>query len=417
MSTTSAATLYIDGGNETDSLDLSRLTQSVTTKLETYDGAQYAVIESLGMGFRNFEAVIGSSLTDRLIFDEGNQLLFGGSGDDYLSGGAGDDFLEGGAGGNWIDTGSGSNRVIVGEGDYDEIEGQNSDDRLFIRLSTITGNPLHESSLVPIMGGVFLTWVGQTETYDFEDMNVRRAVFSPLDVTLSPYGESPLFSSIGANYYLEFRRSGSDLCIDIYTNGKESDPTAMVQIIDFQDGDFGLTFPTYAALWEPPGDPSAAEAAWSAVEAWHRAALSDGSFQTADGAKAYRATELHPDGSPPQQGTGGDDTMNGNSDRNVVEAKAGNDNIAGGDGDDSLYGDEGNDDLDGGEGDDYLDGGSGDDEISGGTGGDEIQGGEGNDTVSAGEGSDTVLGNAGDDVLNGNGGDDILDGNGGADEL
>src|SRR5436190_23169102 len=59
----------------------------------------------------------------------------------------------------------------------------------------------------------------------------------------------------------------------------------------------------------------------------------------------------------------------------------GDDDLQGDSGDDDLNGDPGDDDLSGGQGDDDIDGGPGAHGVVGGAGGDERVGGEGNDRV------------------------------------
>lgn len=101
----------------------------------------------------------------------------------------------------------------------------------------------------------------------------------------------------------------------------------------------------------------------------------------------------------PQQGTKGDD---------VIEGGNGNDHIRGRKGDDSLRGGNGNDSLYGGKGDDSLEGGNGADKLRGGKGDDSLKGGDGSDTLHGGRGDDFLTGQKGDDFLFGGAGDDTL---------
>ncbi len=80
-----------------------------------------------------------------------------------------------------------------------------------------------------------------------------------------------------------------------------------------------------------------------------------------------------------QDGTPGDDQLNGGW---------GNDQLYGWDGDDTLKGYAGDDYLVGGEGNDRLDGGAGNDELIGGNGRDLLRGGSGIDTLNGGPGED-----------------------------
>ncbi len=122
---------------------------------------------------------------------------------------------------------------------------------------------------------------------------------------------------------------------------------------------------------------------------------------------------------------------NGND---LIDAGAGNDQVAGGGGNDIIYGGDGDDRLAGRGGSglvdsddedrDYIDGGLGNDTISGDDGDDTLLGGEGNDVIRGDNaspdtrnGNDRLFGGAGDDQLGGDGGDDVLYGEDGADTL
>ena len=87
-------------------------------------------------------------------------------------------------------------------------------------------------------------------------------------------------------------------------------------------------------------------------------------------------------------GSGLNDIIYGNDNRNT---------LIGRNGDDTLYGRGGNDYLNGGNGVDYLYGGKGNDLISGGERGDSLHGGEGNDVIRGDAGDDNMFGNAGND--------------------
>ncbi len=119
-------------------------------------------------------------------------------------------------------------------------------------------------------------------------------------------------------------------------------------------------------------------------------------------------------------GMGGNDSIIGGSDQDVIYGGDGNDTLLGGNGVDTIYGGVGNDSLDGGERTDFLYGGSGDDLIAD-TGGslsdDTIYGGDGNDTILAGTREDLVYGGAGNDSIHGEAGNDTLYGDAGNDTL
>ena len=95
-------------------------------------------------------------------------------------------------------------------------------------------------------------------------------------------------------------------------------------------------------------------------------------------------------------GTGGNDTIIGDSLANVINGQAGDDTLQGGQGADMLFGGDGNDIVTGGEDNDVLMGGNGADILQGGEGGDLIFGGAGDDTLVGGDGNNSLTG--GDDI-------------------
>jgi len=130
-------------------------------------------------------------------------------------------------------------------------------------------------------------------------------------------------------------------------------------------------------------------------------------------------------------GGGGNDTLTGDSNANVIIGAGGNDTLTGGAGDDILYGDghlsdtsgltygirsynltEGNDTIYGGDGNDTLYGDDGDDTLDGGTGADIYSGGSGIDifTIRANNGGSSIT--AADSITDFQNGTDIIGMNG-----
>jgi Ca2+-binding RTX toxin-like protein len=101
-------------------------------------------------------------------------------------------------------------------------------------------------------------------------------------------------------------------------------------------------------------------------------------------------------------------TLNGNTQANVITAGAGDDTVNAGAGDDTVFG---------GTGNDTLNGNGGRDTINAGAGNDIVNGGNGDDTLFGNGGQDILVGGAGIDIMDGGNGNDTLDGNGGADTL
>jgi hypothetical protein len=106
---------------------------------------------------------------------------------------------------------------------------------------------------------------------------------------------------------------------------------------------------------------------------------------------------------------GGNDTIQGSVDGEVINGNQGFDQIFGGGGNDNLFG---------GQDGDVIDGGVGDDILFGNLGADIITGGDGNDNLFGDLGNDILYGDFGIDTLTGGGGSDIFIlgiGGGGAD--
>ncbi|MBD2482944.1 pre-peptidase C-terminal domain-containing protein [Planktothrix sp. FACHB-1365] len=117
---------------------------------------------------------------------------------------------------------------------------------------------------------------------------------------------------------------------------------------------------------------------------------------------------------------GGNDTVQGAVDNELINGNQGFDQIFGGGGNDNLFGGQEDDLLDGGVGDDILFGNLGADIITGGDGNDNLFGGKDNDNLSGDLGNDILSGDFGIDALTGGGGSDIFVlgiGGGGADVI
>lgn len=107
-------------------------------------------------------------------------------------------------------------------------------------------------------------------------------------------------------------------------------------------------------------------------------------------------------------GSGFDDILTGNAERNALVGGAGNDRLFGLAGDDQLMGEGGDDRLDGGDGLDYLVGGDGADLITGGSGNDNLEGKDGSDAIVGGDGSDIMNGGMGADTMTSGAGQDLF---------
>ncbi|MDA0920744.1 MAG: hypothetical protein O2945_16855, partial [Planctomycetota bacterium] len=116
-------------------------------------------------------------------------------------------------------------------------------------------------------------------------------------------------------------------------------------------------------------------------------------------------------------GEGGDDTITGTLNGDILDGGDGDDLISGDRGEDSIRGGAGNDTLSGDLGDDQLLGGDGADSLTGGVGDDILRGGNDDDRLNGNSGNDTLEGELGNDTLLGGSGNDLARGGSGADSI
>lgn len=105
---------------------------------------------------------------------------------------------------------------------------------------------------------------------------------------------------------------------------------------------------------------------------------------------------------------GGNDTVQGSSDSELILTNQDSDSVFAGAGNDTVFGGKQGDFLNGEAGNDFLYGNLGEDTLEGGTGDDQLYGGRDNDFVSGGFGNDTVYGDLGNDILTGGSGADVF---------
>lgn len=110
-------------------------------------------------------------------------------------------------------------------------------------------------------------------------------------------------------------------------------------------------------------------------------------------------------------GTGGNDTLTGSAEAQVIRGLDGNDRLTGGSNNDRINGNSGNDTIFGSGGADFLFGGKGDDVLNGGDGADVLSGDLGSDSLTGGAGSDIFL------LASGRGTDTVTDFQDGTDRL
>lgn len=129
----------------TDTLDFSQAIAGVRIELARRDRQQIDVLANFLQLQDPIENVIGSSLADVIIGDQGNNLLRGGGGDDELDGTGGDDILIGDAGYDMLRGGAGRD-LLIGGADADVLLGDQGDDILIAGVTKFDGQ--HSTLLV-----------------------------------------------------------------------------------------------------------------------------------------------------------------------------------------------------------------------------------------------------------------------------
>lgn len=472
------------GAGGGDSVDLSQIQEALLV-VPTEDGAQIfvrpdgAADPHAGTWLESVEALITSHGADRIYAADGMLVVNGADGDDLIDarqvtagsgaspagydieieGGAGADTLVANAGRTVLRGGDGADRFVLSALSSDAsqvevvIEGADAADRLYVPHNFFNGSggAFDGSALMPVLGG-------------FGDLsqtgNGRYANFDWMHEDQYWYGSNFTQGVIPFMGAIWFELQGGDLLIHFYEgwafeetvtiddvgttrtfvfNEFSLDKETVVRIANYEDGDLGLTFYDLG-----PGTPvdlgdGRSGLHYDGFDAAVDYLTSNGTMQAALEAAPSRGEAWAPSaaGVDPAETTGSeaDDIIAApGSDRQVIDAGAGNDSVTGG---------EAGDTLDGGEGDDRLAGGAGNDTYYVDSSGDvvvETEGG-GVDTVystvdmlvpvnvealylagaarvaTGGDGDETLVGNETDNILGGEAGDDTLVGGPGDDAL
>ena len=425
----------------------------------------------------------GQGGNDMLLGGDGDDTVYGGDGADALEGGDGDDTLQGDAGddsldgGDGIDTvlggqgqdaisGGGGDDILVGDdgvtddlGDADFIDGGDGNDQIFGQVGddTLAGG----AGADQLDGGNGNDTLGGG---DGDDLLAGGAGDDSLDGGAGidfldgGQGDDTLAGGDGEDVYsYDFLSGGVDHLDDIGSNTLFLHGTAVAGL-QLNLGSLVLTNGDPAnEIHLDNFDPDDV-AAGAGID---RFVFDDGTVLGYDALVARGFTIAGTADADFLEGTSADDMLDGLAGDDIIIAKAGGDELHGGDGvdllearegDDILFGEAGDDQLLGSEGNDFLDGGDGADIVAGGAGDDTYlvdaldqaveDADGGSDTVQAtidyalpdnveklvllgtdhlaGTGNalgNVITGNSGDNVLSGLEGDDVLDGEDGDDVL
>lgn len=406
-----------------------------------------------GDGYNRLDGGAGD---DTLASGEDNDVLIGGAGDDTLQSGAGDDTLSGGISDDRLEGGAGDDTYLYGYGyGHDTILDEAYGDVTEVVADNYTHTYRTGGKRPKYVNETRLGYKAETtnqeldggiDTLSFTNANVHDLVIeaggNDLVIGLREYkatytiydrveaknddGSNKLDSD--GNQVYEWIKGESDQHLAEFSqelrDSVKPDPESE-EAADFDPEEEQTLYKTETqmAFLSGRGDELALSTAdlenTITIEQWTDTKNRIEEFAFADG----NLLDVH-DIAQFLNGDTGNNTLNGDEERDWISAgdgddtlygKGGKDVLAAGAGDDELYGGKGNDFLFAGKGDDELHGDEGDDYLLAEAGDDKLYGGEGRDTLSGSEGDDHLEGGLGNDVLIGGSGDDFLNGGEGDD--
>ena len=401
----------IDGGADTDTLDLSESSlkvgevsygfdvalEATTDNLKGYDktgSSNNAVNSEVLANIQNVENVVGTQYADFFRGNNDANELRGGDGVDKIWGRAGNDIIYGGAGNDGQLAGDAGDDIIYGEAGNDRaIEGGGGNDRLYggVGNDVLSGESGRDSlyggagidTLVSGIGVNRLEGGADYDTYRItpgiingRSVNTIYDNGGVVDLTLLANvfsGATNALALADANGF-EVTTGRSDWTFSFTDGGKVTEVT----IVNFARNHAGYTFKFKNGI----------EFASSDLRNFYIPRTQ--TYREAIGTDAA-----------PVLGSSGNDRLTGQAGSQVFDGLAGNDILVGGADADTLRGGAGDDTLIGGTEGDTLTGGTGDDTLDGGAGDDILQGGDGDDRfLNLGEqfsGRDTIDGGDGRD--------------------
>ncbi len=334
-------------------------------------------------GDDGLDLMFGNSGNDEMRGGDGNDILVGGTGNDELYGDAGNDLANGESGADTIVGGNGDDRITGGDGNdvliggndsaisdngADQIDGDAGDD--WILGDSGTKTPLIVSSAI-----------GGADTIQGGTGNDTIYAMAGNDFVGGGSGNDVLFLGTGDDI------ANGDSGDDQLFGGKGNDILAGSAGKDNIHGEEGND-------WLIGGNFTNTGTAAPETD--------DDTLSGGAGRDLMFGDSWSQEFPLAENEVGGNDTMLGDSDNDIVSGQVGNDNLQGGGGDDQLLG---------GSGNDVIQGNSGSDTIFGGQGNDELRGDDGDDLIRAGDGDDQLFGGTGNDIMLGEGGADSMFGN------
>ena len=304
------------------------------------------------------DTISGGSGNDTLSGGADNDSVLGGGGDDSLSGGAGDDRLVGNAGSDTIFGGDGNDYLSAGNNNNtDWGTGDNGTE------SNVLDGGAGNDTLIGAFSTDTLTGGDGNDTLEGRGQNDVLDGGSGNDSLSGGDGDDSLNGGTGTDAL--FGGDGNDLLISDSTDANDT-PDSLFGGVGDDTIQIAGAFNGYSSI-----DGGDGRDTLELLPANDRNLLVDmNSGTVADGTigtQEFTSIENITTG-------GGNDTIVGTSDANVLSGGGGADHISGMGGADTLQGDAGDDTILGGAGDDLISTGSGADRI-------DLEAGGGNDTV------------------------------------
>ena len=297
---------YLDGGDGYDTAEYSYATVGIDANL----ASDRVYIPGEGTEtIRNIEYIKGGSGNDTLKGDSGYNKLYGRSGDDWLNGGAGGDDLYGGPGDDWLNGGAGGDYLYGGPGS-DTADYSDTSTSIEAQLNSRKIHLGEYQRYIP--ASVSITGASTDYIYSIENI-------------IAGSGNDTLYGNHENNYL-----SGGD-GNDSLLGGHGDDILSGGRGIDYFDGGPGID----------TADFSYTSSSFQADLSQDQVTFTSGTEESI----FYIENII---------GGGGNDTLIGDSGKNILSGGQGNDSLLGGGGNDVIIAGTGRDTIDGGSGTDVL---------------------------------------------------------------
>lgn len=218
--------IVADGGNGTDTVDFSQITQALNISLSTSSFSFIVGGTPTTASILNFENVNGSQGNDIITGSSSTNDLFGGSGNDVLRGEGGNDVLRGGIGNDQLTGGTGADTFVfeATANGLDTITDFSGTDGDILDLSAIITGGAYNAAGTAVVDGA-------TGTIALADVNNKFVFFQVADVASATIDEASLFAA-GAELAAEGTVAGIEFILAV----GEASGTDGVKLYQVTDG-------------------------------------------------------------------------------------------------------------------------------------------------------------------------------------